>query len=203
MSSSISEIPSSSLSICVYCAARNSDNPAYEQAAIQVGHWMGKNNIRLVYGGGNTGLMGAVANAVLDAGGQVYGIIPERLMNIEMGHKGLTELKVVQTMHERKQAMIEASDAFLTLPGGIGTFEEFFEAWTWRQLAYHHNPVGLLNVKGYYDGLLQFAQSCINNNFMNQNQMEMLIIENDVNTMMEKLHDQMRTSKSDYAFNGI
>lgn len=203
MSSYTPKPDSSTLSICVYCAARSSDNPAYEQAATQVGHWMGENNIRLVYGGGNTGLMGAVANAVLEAGGKAYGIIPERLMNIEMGHKGLTELKVVQTMHERKQAMIEASDAFLTLPGGIGTFEEFFEAWTWRQLAYHHNPVGLLNVEGYYDGLLQFAKSCINTNFMNQNQIEMLIIENNVSSMMEKLHQQMLTSKSDYTFNGI
>ena len=191
------------LSICVYCAARESTSLIYTQVAAKVGHWLGQNNIRLVYGGGNTGLMGVVANAALEAGAQVYGIIPESLMKIEMGHKHITKLHVVKNMHERKQAMAEASNAFLTLPGGIGTFEEFFEAWTWRQLAYHTNPVGLLNTNGYYNKLLEFTQDCIKAGYMNSSQLEMLTIETEVEPMMQKLHTQMLTPEEKASFKSI
>lgn len=191
------------LSICVYCAARVSDNPAYAEVATQVGRWLGKNNIRLVYGGGNTGLMGAIANAALENGAEVYGIIPARLMEVEMGHTGITELRVVKNMHERKQAMAEASDAFLTLPGGIGTFEEFFEAWTWRQLSYHANPIGLLNTNGYYDKLLEFTKSCITAGYMSQSQLDMLTIETEVEPMMQRLYKQMIIPKEETSFKGI
>lgn len=185
------------LSICVYCGARPSHHPNFANAAAQVGHWLGEHNIRLVYGGGNTGLMGTVANAALESGGEVLGVIPARLMEIEMGHKGLTELCVVKDMHERKQVMAESSNAFLALPGGIGTFEEFFEAWTWRQLSYHNNPIGLLNTDGYYDKLLEFTHGCIGAGYMNQTQLNMLTIESDVEPMMQKLHQQMLKPKTD------
>lgn len=175
------------LSICVYCGSRHGTSPIYTQAANELGQWLGKHNYRLVYGGGKAGLMGEVANATLTAGGEVYGVIPQRLIDIEQGHNGITELVIVQTMHQRKQAMAEASDAFIALPGGIGTFEEFFEVWSWRQLAYHDNPIGLLNINGYYDKLLAFMESSIEQGFMNEKQMTSLTIANDVPQMMKKI----------------
>lgn len=174
-------------SICVYCGSRDGTLPAYTEAARAVGQWIGSHGYRLVYGGGNTGLMGTVANATLEAGGEVYGVIPESLVNIELGHQGITELRVVKTMHQRKQAMAEASDAFLALPGGIGTFEEFFEAWTWRELKYHDNPIGLLNIDGYYNALLGFIKSAISSGFMNKNQQKYLTITDHAIDMMTEL----------------
>lgn len=183
------------LSICVYCAARESHNPIYKQIATDVGHWIGEHGLRLVYGGGSTGLMGAVADAALEAGAQVLGIIPKRLMTVEFGHHEITELRVVQDMHERKQEMIKASNAFLALPGGIGTFEEFFEAWTWCQLGYHSNPVGLLNTNGYYDGLLQFTQNCIEEGYMSQQQIEMLTIDTEAPSIMNRIYEKITSRK--------
>jgi uncharacterized protein (TIGR00730 family) len=135
-------------SICVYCASRTGASAAYAAAAKAVGSEIGRRGWRLVYGGGRAGLMGVVADAALAAGAQVVGVIPTSLMERELGHTGLTELHVVETMHERKLRMAESSDAFVALPGGIGTFEELFEVWTWRQLGYHDKPLGLLNVDG-------------------------------------------------------
>jgi uncharacterized protein (TIGR00730 family) len=146
----------SAFSLCVYCGSRLGQRASYEAAARQVGRLIAERGWQLVYGGGNAGLMGVVANAALTAGAQVIGVIPHSLMSRELGHAGLTELHVVDTMHQRKQMMAERADAFLALPGGIGTFEELFEVWTWRQLGYHDKPVGLLNVDGYYDSLLSF-----------------------------------------------
>ncbi|RUS67593.1 Cytokinin riboside 5'-monophosphate phosphoribohydrolase [Saezia sanguinis] len=191
------------LSICVYCGSRSGVSPAYVQAAQQVGQWLGSHQIRLVYGGGNAGLMGTVANAALAAGGEVYGIIPQSLIKKEQGHRGITELRIVDTMHQRKQAMAQASDAFLALPGGIGTFEEFFEVWTWRQLAYHDNPIGLLNVDGYYDGLLNFMQTGVNAGFMNQEQLSYLTIESQVEPMMEKLTQLMQQPSQADSYHAI
>lgn len=143
-------------SLCVYCGSRDGLDPKHLAAAREVGREIGLRGWRLVYGGGHTGLMGAVADAALAAGADVIGIIPDRLIERELGHGGVTELQVVGSMHERKQKMAEQSDAFVALPGGIGTMEEIFEIWTWRQLGYHRKALGLLNVGGYYDELLRF-----------------------------------------------
>ena len=191
------------LSICVYCGSRPRVCAQYIEAAEQVGRWMAAHNIRLVYGGGNSGLMGAVANAALAAGGEVYGVIPQSLIDTEHGHRGITELVIVQTMHQRKQAMAEASNAFLALPGGIGTFEEFFEAWTWRQLSYHDNPIGLLNINNYYNDLLKFIDTSIASGFMGQEQLEYLTIETSVEAMMEKLHLQLQCPSQKDSFKAI
>lgn len=158
-------------SLCVYCGSRPGADPAYTEAARTVGHWIGQHGGQLVYGGGNNGLMGTVAQATLAAGGRVVGVIPRALVEKEWANHSCTELHVVDTMHERKRLMAERADAFLALPGGIGTFEEFFEVWTWRQLGYHDKPVGLLNLNGYYDGLLQFLLGAVDQQFMGDWQM--------------------------------
>ena len=161
-------------SVCVYCGSRPGDNPAYTQVAQAVGQWIGAHQGQLVYGGGRSGLMGSVAEATRLAGGRVVGVIPQALVDKELANRHCDELHIVQTMHERKAMMAERSDAFLALPGGIGTFEELFEVWTWRQLGYHGKPLGLLNVAGYYDGLLGFLQTSVKSGFMGNWQMELL-----------------------------
>lgn len=162
------------LSICVYCGSRDGTSAAYAHAAAQVGDEIGCRGWELVYGGGRAGLMGRVADAVLAAGGRVTGVIPRTLMEREVGHTGLSELHVVDTMHERKRMMAERSDAFIALPGGIGTFEELFEVWTWRQLGYHDKPIGLLNVEGYYDALLGFLGQTVTHGFVSEPQKALL-----------------------------
>ncbi len=166
-------------SICVYCGSRPGNEPGFSELATAVGQWIGAHNGQLVYGGGNNGLMGLVADATLAAGGRVVGIIPKALVEREWAKLDCTELHVVQTMHERKSMMAERADAFLALPGGIGTFEELFEVWTWRQLAYHDKPVGLLNANGYYDGLLTFLHSAVGHGLMNDWQMSLLQVGTD------------------------
>jgi len=161
-------------SICVYCGSRSGDLAVYAEVAQQVGRWIGQHNGQLVYGGGNNGLMGIVAQATAEAGGRVVGIIPKALQTKENTRTSCTELHVVETMHERKHMMAERADAFIALPGGIGTFEEFFEVWTWRQLGYHDKPIGLLNTSGYYDGLLQFAQTSVKSGFLSDWQMDLI-----------------------------
>lgn len=174
-------------SICVYCGSRPGTDPAYTSAAITVGRWIGSHGGQLVYGGGNNGLMGTVAQATLEAGGRVIGVIPKALVEKEWANQSCTELHVVDTMHERKRLMAERADAFLALPGGIGTFEEFFEVWTWRQLGYHDKPVGLLNLDGYYDGLLQFLRHSVQQQFMGSWQMELVQVEGDAQRLLPDL----------------
>ena len=174
-------------SLCVYCGSRPGVDPAFAEAARSVGEWIGERGGQLVYGGGRNGLMGVVAEATLAAGGRVVGIIPKALVEKEWAHKGCTELHVVDTMHERKRMMAERADAFLALPGGIGTFEEFFEVWTWRQLGYHDKPVGLLNVAGYYDGLMTFLREGVEQAFMNDWQMDLIRVGNDLATLLPEL----------------
>ena len=145
-------------SVCVYCGSRHGHDPRYTEAAVALGREIGRRGWQLVYGGGNVGLMGEVANATLEAGGRVVGVIPELLLAKEVGHRHLTELHVVHTMHERKKRMAELAHAFVALPGGIGTLEELFEVWTWRHLGYHDQPIGLLNVAHFYDPLLAFKK---------------------------------------------
>jgi uncharacterized protein (TIGR00730 family) len=174
-------------SICVYCGSRPGNDAGFAQVAAQVGDWIGAHGGQLVYGGGRSGLMGAVADATLAAGGRVVGIIPRALVEREQAHSGCTELVIVDTMHERKRLMAERSDVFLALPGGIGTFEEFFEAWTWRQLGYHDKPVGLLNLQGYYDALLAFVAHGVASGFMDSKQLQLMETSSHWRALLEKL----------------
>jgi uncharacterized protein (TIGR00730 family) len=188
----------STFSICIYCGSRPGELPAYADAARAIGTDIGRRGWRLVYGGGRAGLMGVVADAALAAGASVVGVIPESLMGRELGHQGLTELHVVQTMHERKMMMAERSDAFLALPGGIGTFEELFEVWSWRQLGYHDKPLGLLNVAGYYDALLGFLAQSRTQGFMTSAQTELLHVGSEPLALLKQLADQAPQRKGDY-----
>lgn len=140
-----------------------------------------------MYGGGNVGLMGVLADEVLRGGGEVHGVIPESLMRREVGHLGLQQLSVVQTMHERKHAMAEAADAFVALPGGIGTLEEFFEVWTWRQLGYHHRPIALLNSAGFYDPLLGFLRHTVAQGFLAAEQLASIIVEPTIQALLDRI----------------
>lgn len=175
------------LSICVYCGSRHGVRPDYTAAARALGIAIGSRGWQLVYGGGKVGLMGEVADATLAAGGRVVGVIPESLKRLEVGHLGLHELHVVPTMHLRKQMMAERADVFIALPGGIGTLEELYEVWTWHQLGYHNNPLGLLNVDGYYDDLLRFMQRTVAEGFLSRSQHEVLRVGTDAETLLAEL----------------
>jgi uncharacterized protein (TIGR00730 family) len=161
-------------SLCVYCGSRPGVDSMYADVAHEVGTWIGQHGGQLVYGGGRGGLMGIVADAALQAGAPVIGVIPQALVEKEWAHHGCTELHIVDNMHARKRMMAERADAFLALPGGIGTFEELFEVWTWRQLGYHDKPIGILNVAGYYDLLLQFLQQSVDQQFLGDWQMDLV-----------------------------
>ncbi len=174
-------------SLCVYCGSRPGADPAFADTARAVGRWIGEHGGQLVYGGGRNGLMGIVADVTMAAGGQVVGIIPKALVEREWAHHGCTELHVVDNMHERKRLMADKADAFLALPGGIGTFEEFFEVWAWRQLGYHDKPVGLLNVAGYYDGLMAFMRTGMEQQFMSGAQMELIRVDSDAQRLLPEL----------------
>jgi len=176
-------------SICVYCGSRMGADSRFEDVAAEVGRWIGERGGQLVYGGGNAGLMGVVADATLQAGGTVVGVIPQALVDRELAKQDCTELHIVPNMHERKRMMAERAEAFLALPGGIGTMEEFFEVWTWRQLGYHDKPVGLLNVGGYYDSLLKFLDATLAHEFMNDWQMDLVRIGTTVETLLPELVD--------------
>lgn len=175
------------LSVCVYCGSRHGAKPAYTAAAQALGRAIGARGWQLVYGGGKVGLMGEVADAVLAAGGRVVGVIPETLKKREVGHTGLHELRVVQTMHERKQMMAERADLFIALPGGIGTLEELYEVWTWRQLAYHDKPIGLLNTGGYYDALLRFMDHTVAEGFLSPEQQQVLQVGAEPEALLDSL----------------
>ncbi|AZY47878.1 LOG family protein [Bordetella avium] len=172
--------------ICVYCGSNNGRQPEYIEQARAFGRELVKRDIGLVYGGAAVGLMGAVADAVIEAGGRAIGIIPERLMQKELAHRGLTELHVVQTMHERKSMMAEKADGFVALPGGAGTLEELFEAWTWAQLGMHQKPCGLLNIAGYYDALATFLDHVADEAFMQPQHRAMLSIEADPALLLDR-----------------
>lgn len=174
-------------SVCVYCGSRAGARAAYADAARAVGQAIGARGWRLVYGGGAVGLMGIVADAALQAGAPVLGVIPRSLQALEVGHQGLTDLQVVDTMHQRKQRMAEAADAFLALPGGIGTFEELFEVWTWRQLGYHSRPIGLLNVAGYYDRLIALMESTVTEDFVSPTARAFLEVGDDPEELLDRL----------------
>jgi len=153
-------------SLCVFCGASSGSRPEYKLVAEELGALLASRKIRLIYGGGNVGLMGAIADACLAAGGAVTGVIPQALMDKEIAHRGLTELHVVKSMHERKAMMAELAGAFVALPGGFGTFEEFFEVLTWTQLGLQQKACGLVNVLGYYDSLLSLADKAVEEGFL-------------------------------------
>lgn len=174
-------------SICVYCGSRPGENTLFADAARAVGQWIGERGGQLVYGGGRSGLMGVVAESARVAGARVVGVIPQMLVDQEHANLACDELHIVQTMHERKAMMAERSDAFLALPGGIGTFEELFEVWTWRQLGYHNKPIGVLNVAGYYDGLLEFLRTSVTSGFMGDWQMGLMETGSDAHVLLPAL----------------
>jgi hypothetical protein len=194
---------SPAFSICVYCGSRPGAEPAFADAARQVGLWIAQNKGQLVYGGGHNGLMGMMADACLQAGGRVIGVIPKALVEKEWAHSGCSELHVVENMHERKRLMAERADAFLALPGGIGTFEEFFEAWTWRQLGYHDKPVGLLNLNGYYDKLLAFLSTAVQQGFMNAGQMQLINSGTHAEPLLKSLVREAKLASSKLALDQI
>lgn len=185
---------SPSFSICVYCGSRPGENPAYAQAAQAVGTWIGQHGGQLVYGGGRSGLMGLVATATQAAGGRVVGVIPQALVDKEMANTACDELHIVANMHERKAMMAERSNAFLALPGGIGTFEELFEVWTWRQLGYHDKPIGLLNVENYYSSMLSFLESTVSQGFMGAWQMDLIRASDNASALLQFLVEAAGTA---------
>jgi uncharacterized protein (TIGR00730 family) len=174
-------------SICVFCGSSRGVNNAYETAARAFAEVAVRRGIRLVYGGASVGLMGAIADAALHAGGDVVGVIPRGLVEREIAHPGLTKLHVVDTMHERKAMMSELADAFVALPGGLGTLEELFEVWTWGMLGLHAKPYGILDVDGYYSPLIDFLDHAAAEGFIRPSQRAMLVIENDAMRLIDKL----------------
>jgi uncharacterized protein (TIGR00730 family) len=190
-----------SLALAVYCGSRFGNSPAFAACARTIGLLIGEAGDTLVYGGGRVGLMGTVADATLAAGGRVVGVIPQALMDREVGHAGLTEQHVVETMHERKQLMATRADAFIALPGGIGTLEELYEVWSWQQLGYHDKPVALLNVEGYYDSLLAFMAVSHERGFVSRAQHEALIVDDQPARLLARVRDlaSRATRPDDYS----
>ncbi|MCY1280357.1 LOG family protein YvdD [compost metagenome] len=174
-------------SICVFCGASPGAKPIYRETAALLGHTLAERGITLVYGGGAVGLMGTVADAALAAGGEVIGVIPQSLMDAEIGHKGLTRLEVVDGMHARKARMAELSDAFIALPGGLGTLEELFEVWTWGQLGYHSKPLGLLEVNSFYDKLTDFLDHLVEERFVRDQHRGMLQVGGHPEILLDRL----------------
>jgi uncharacterized protein (TIGR00730 family) len=163
-------------SVCVYCGSSPGSHPIYAQTAHEVGRALAEAGIRLIYGGGNVGIMGRIADGALSAGGEVIGVIPHHLADKELAHPGATEMIRVNSMHERKQMMADLADGFIALPGGIGTLEELFEVLTWLQLGLHSKPIGLLNVAGFWDSLLVFLDQLVAQRFLKQEHRAMLLV---------------------------
>jgi uncharacterized protein (TIGR00730 family) len=173
--------------LAVYCGSSMGADPAFADTARALGRAMAARGIGLVYGGGRLGLMGVVADAVLEAGGEVYGVIPQALVDLEVAHTGLTELHLVNTMHERKALMTDLTDAFVAIPGGIGTLDELFEAWSWNALGYHAKPFALLNVHGFWDGMIGFLDHVTASGFMSLARRAQLLVAEDIESAIEML----------------
>lgn len=173
--------------ICVFCGARDGNDPVYASAARATGAEMARLRIGLVYGGASCGLMGALADAALNAGGEVDGVIPRMLVDREIAHGGLTRLHLVGTMHERKALMADLSDAFVILPGGAGTMEEFFETWTWAALGIHKKPFGILDVAGYYEPLIRFLDEMTASGFLPRRDRDILHVHSDIGSLLRQL----------------
>lgn len=177
------------MNLTVFCGSAEGHDPGYRQAAIELGRFMAEQGIQLVYGGGHVGLMGTIADAVLAAGGRVHGVIPEYLRARELAHEGLTVLDVVADMHARKARMAELADAFVALPGGVGTLEELFEVWTWGQLGHHAKPCALYNVNGFYDPLLAFVQQMHRQAFIRDAHLHMLQVVDSPQALLQALQE--------------
>ena len=175
--------------ICVFCGANYGKRPSYRESAGRVGETLAQRGITLVYGGGNVGLMGALADACLEKGGRVVGVIPRALKEKEIAHKDLSEMHVVGSMHERKAMMADLADAFLTLPGGFGTWDEFCEALTWSQLGLQKKACAFLNVEGYYDALLAMTQRAAEDGFIRPEHCELLLVDTDPERIIERLQN--------------
>ena len=173
--------------LCVFCGSNLGIDPSYRDGAAAMGGLLAHRGIELVYGGGNIGLMGVLADAVLQARGRVIGVIPESLLAKEVGHRGLTDLRIVQSMHERKALMADLSDGFIGMPGGFGTFEEFCEVVTWSQLGIHAKPCGLLNVQGYYDPLLELFDHAVREGFLREENRRLVLEDSDPGRLLEKM----------------
>jgi uncharacterized protein (TIGR00730 family) len=178
--------------ICVFMGSRHGSQSEYAEAATRLGRELVGRGYGLVYGGGNVGLMNVVADSVLELRGNVIGVIPDSLVSKEVAHRGLTELRVVGSMHERKALMAELSDGFIALPGGIGTMEEFFEVLSWAQLGLHEKPCGLLNVSGYYDPLIQFLDQAVSQDFIKPKHRALLIVERQPAKLLDRFEEFLR-----------
>ncbi|ANY89643.1 MULTISPECIES: TIGR00730 family Rossman fold protein [Pseudomonas] len=176
-------------SICVFCGASTGTHPAYRDAAVALGQAIARRGLTLVYGGSSVGLMGAVADAAMAAGGEVIGVMPQSLIDAEIGHKGLPRLEVVDGMHARKARMAELSDAFIALPGGLGTLEELFEVWTWGQLGYHAKPLGLLDVNGFYEKLGGFLDHIVEEGFVRPQHRAMLLLGKQPDELLDAMEE--------------
>lgn len=174
-------------SICVYCGSSIGNSTILAAAARELGQTLANAKLELIYGGGRVGLMGVLADAVLEAGGRVQGVIPQALADREVAHAGLTQLHIVDTMHQRKAMMAELSDGFIALPGGLGTFEELFEIWTWAQLGMHTKPIGLLNVASYFDLLLQFLDHATSQQLLKPVHRNLLLVSNRPDTLLSQM----------------
>ena len=172
---------------CVFCGSSPGARPAYTEATEDFGQLLVEHGIALVFGGASVGLMGRLADTVLSEGGEAIGVIPQSLVDREIAHLGVTDLHVVDTMHERKQLMADLADAFVALPGGLGTLDELFEIYTWAQLGLHRKPIGLMNVEGYFDGLVGFLEHAVAERFVRDDHREMLIVEEEPAPMLERL----------------
>jgi hypothetical protein len=181
--------------ICVYCGSKTGVQEAYRSAAIDLGHAMAARGWGLVYGGGNVGLMGLVADATLAAGGEVIGVIPQALATAEkeLAHPNLTQLLVVADMHQRKAAMAQRADAFIALPGGYGTLEELFEMLAWAQLGFHKKPLALLNIAGYFDHLIRFLNHALDQGFLRERHLDLIHTATGIAPMLDYLHSQAST----------
>jgi uncharacterized protein (TIGR00730 family) len=175
--------------LAVYCGSAPGSSPVFAEAARATAQAMVSQGVELVYGGGRLGLMGLIADSVLELGGQVYGVIPAALVELEVAHEGITELHRVETMHERKAKMTELADAFLALPGGIGTLDELFEAWSWNALGYHAKPFCLLNVEGFWDGMIEFMDHATRNGFLSQQRRKQLLVASTPEEALEYLDE--------------
>src|SRR5580658_2020359 len=174
--------------LCVYCGSSFGLDPRFQAAAEALGALLARRKIGLVYGGASVGLMGAVADAALEAGGEVIGVIPKSLVARELAHKGLPDLRIVGSMHERKATMAQLSDGFIAIPGGIGTLEELFEIWTWAQLGEHEKPCALLNTDNYYAPLLSFLDKVVSDGFLKPAHREMLLVDSDPDRLLDRLN---------------
>ncbi len=173
--------------ICVFCGASPGARPEYAEAARELARLLTAEGIGVVYGGGGVGLMGALADAVIGAGGELTGVIPRALVDREIAHRDVMDMRVVGSMHERKALMADLSDAFVALPGGIGTLEELFEVYTWAQLGLHRKPCALLNIEGYYDGIADFLAHAVAERFLREETRELLMVETDPEALIERL----------------